>query len=73
MHCLPRYEVARNFRPPGRLMFLRPVKEGPRTKVAQRTYDAVWITSEARPVTGLCHFSLFWHDPAWAYKLLSWK
>jgi hypothetical protein len=44
-----RYEVARNFRPPGRLMFLRPVKPGARSKVAQRTYDPVWITSEVRP------------------------
>jgi hypothetical protein len=38
--------VARNFRPPGRLMFLRPVKAAPREKTAQRAYEAVWISSE---------------------------
>lgn len=38
--------MARNFRAPGRLMFLRPVKTAAQEKVARRTYDAVWIKAE---------------------------
>lgn len=45
------YEIARNFRPPGRLMFLRPVKTAPQEKASRRTYDTVWITAEVRAAT----------------------
>ncbi|CAL8465267.1 g4802 [Coccomyxa elongata] len=41
-----RYEIARNFRPPGRLMFLRPMKTAAQEKASRRTYDPVWITAE---------------------------
>ncbi len=45
------YEIARNFRPPGRLMFLRPVKTAAQEKASRRTYDTVWITAEVRTVS----------------------
>jgi hypothetical protein len=46
LHMLCRYESARNFRPPGRLLFLRPIKTAAQEKVARRSYDAVWIDPE---------------------------
>lgn len=46
MRCDCRYEIARNFRPPGRLMFLRPMKTAAQEKATRRTYDPVWITTE---------------------------
>ncbi len=41
-----RYDSARSFRPPGRLMFLRPVKSAPQCAQSQRKYDAVWLQQE---------------------------
>ncbi|CAK0786854.1 hypothetical protein CVIRNUC_010068 [Coccomyxa viridis] len=41
-----RYESARSFRPPGRLMFLRPVKHAAQVGQAKRSYDAVWLAQE---------------------------
>ena len=44
--CMRRYESARSFRPPGRLMFLRPVKSAAQVGQARRRYDAVWLAQE---------------------------
>ncbi|KAK9847646.1 hypothetical protein WJX84_000251 [Apatococcus fuscideae] len=41
-----RHAGARAYRPPGRLMFLRPLKPGAKTMAARRGYDPVWITAE---------------------------
>lgn len=61
------YEIARNFRPPGRLMFLRPVKTAPQEKASRRTYDTVWITAEVRAAT---QPSLWSHNLA-AHRVVS--
>ncbi|KAK9805494.1 hypothetical protein WJX72_001323 [[Myrmecia] bisecta] len=41
-----RLASARNFVPPGRLMFLRPIKVATRTNIVKRKYDAVWIKAQ---------------------------
>lgn len=41
-----RYAMARHFRPPGRLMFLRPVKTSCQEPAARRAFEAVWIDAE---------------------------
>ena len=48
--CMRRYESARSFRPPGRLMFLRPVKSAAQIGQARRSYDAVWLAQEVIPL-----------------------
>jgi len=40
--------MARHFRPPGRLMFLRPVKGARAESAARRAFEAVWIDAEVR-------------------------
>ena len=40
--------MARHFRPPGRLMFLRPVKTSCQEPAAHRAFEAVWIDAEVR-------------------------
>ena len=40
--------MARHFRPPGRLMFLRPVKTSCQEPAARRAFEAVWIDAEVR-------------------------
>lgn len=44
--CRERYEQARSFVLPGRLMFLRPLKPKSRVKATRRRYDAVWARAE---------------------------
>ncbi len=41
-----RYEQARNFVPPGRLMFLRPIKSAAKERRSNRQYKPVWITAQ---------------------------
>ena len=43
-----RFAMARHFRPPGRLMFLRPVKGSRAESAARRAFEAVWIDAEVR-------------------------
>lgn len=43
---LNRYEQAKNFVPPGRLMFLRPVKSAAKERKSNRQYAPVWITAQ---------------------------
>ena len=44
--CGCRYDSARSFRPPGRLMFLRPIKSAAQCPQSQRKYDVVWLQQE---------------------------
>ena len=41
-----RYEMARQFVLPGRIMFLRPLKRKPHEKKKKRRHDAVWVNAE---------------------------
>lgn len=41
-----RYEQSRNFVPPGRLMFLRPIKSAAKERKSKRHYAPVWITAQ---------------------------
>ncbi|KAL3156144.1 hypothetical protein ABBQ32_012435 [Trebouxia sp. C0010 RCD-2024] len=41
-----RYEQARDFVPPGRLMFLRPIKSAAKERKSNRKYMPVWITAQ---------------------------
>lgn len=41
-----RYEQAREFVPPGRLMFLRPIKSAAKERKSNRKYMPVWITAQ---------------------------
>ncbi|KAL0029095.1 hypothetical protein WJX77_006448 [Trebouxia sp. C0004] len=41
-----RYEQARDFVPPGRLMFLRPIKSAAKERRSNRQYKPVWITAQ---------------------------
>ena len=41
-----RHSGAREYTPPGRLLFLRPLKHGAKETAASRDYDPVWITAE---------------------------
>lgn len=47
-----RYHMARQFVPPGRLLFLRPLKTTPRNEPnSKRKYQPVWIESDVRLTT----------------------
>ena len=46
-----RYEAARDFVPPGRLMFLRPIKSAAKERKSNRKYMPVWITAQVSKVT----------------------
>ena len=48
-----RYEQARDFVPPGRLMFLRPIKSAAKERKSNRKYMPVWITAQVRSVVFL--------------------
>jgi hypothetical protein len=45
-----RFQVARQFVTPGRIMLLRPLKTAPKERKARRDYDAVWITTDVIPL-----------------------
>ena len=48
-----RFAQARHFRPPGRLMFLRPVKGRRGEGAAHRRFEAVWIDPEELVAEGM--------------------
>lgn len=48
-----RYAQARHFRPPGRLMFLRPVKGRRGEGGAHRRFEAVWVDAEELVAEGM--------------------
>ncbi|KAK9826366.1 hypothetical protein WJX81_002936 [Elliptochloris bilobata] len=48
-----RYAMARHFRPPGRLMFLRPAKGSRWEGAARRGFEAVWIDAEELVAEGM--------------------
>ena len=50
-----RYEQARDFVPPGRLMFLRPIKSAAKERKSNRKYMPVWITAQ---VCSLCSYTV---------------
>ena len=56
--CVPvqnRYHMARSFVPPGRLLFLRPMKSATRETSSKRKYEAVWIEVEVG--SDLCRYA----------------
>ena len=53
-----RYEQARDFVPPGRLMFLRPIKSAAKERKSNRKYMPVWITAQVRST--VCYVCISW-------------
>ena len=66
-----RYEQARNFVPPGRLMFLRPIKSAAKERRSNRQYKPVWITAQVI-LLAFC-VSLCKHQYVFPLKLLAQK
>lgn len=66
-----RYEQSRNFVPPGRLMFLRPIKSAAKERRSNRQYKPVWITAQVI-LSAFC-VSLYKSQYVVLFKLLAQK